>query len=1054
MSPTAAVAIDLVADILSDSGNFVAVHESKLHRWSICSRSDKCKLKRISSRKAREDAIADLQALDAGTHKSQLQTQKAATKQSSRNVAAPSVVYAAQTREGNYVAGTGRGNKRLSSKITAECESPTKAARSLLKQDCKDASRLQKSLAAMVEYASQLKHKCKLLTSKVASLSRLVAWSSLPNQNDKDTEHKLLREMIGKGYPPDSGRTLRRHRLAVMNSLEAVCGQDKLKQCQVASAIHQMFQQGETSKQKRVSQATDSLIKGIAATFAVIAERSTGDSGKGRHNKHDRIVRDVLTTALMMAIPDDITINSLKAALGDVVDWRALAAGKARAAKYKDGEGSAFEIDETAGNTAYPADWESFVHKCWLECTRESERKSDERLDRKEKRRYRIRWLEQKLGAVLSYMRACGASKFGEGFHLSIGKMLKLMPWYVKRPGRETCMCRYHMEFEHFCEALRRWKQLASKELTVEERGSCSTCPVNAQAMRQHLQCSKGGSFYQAKCSMRHRLRCSCHSKFSSLISDAERAARPQITYQKWSDVPYHCKDGRVLSTHDFMSATVPIAEFEEAFQKCISSFLPHHTRAQVADSEWDYMWSHVHEFPNSVAIITDFSNSYLHKHKYEHMQQFWCEVSTTLLGCVLRIPIDNLKDCFMPGEEKAKLKQLLEDEGLPPLVTITHVMISPNPHHDTSVVQHFWKEKLMPWVWENTQGLEGGNMFVRSDNCGGQFKSARHFRFISEFSSTAFSRGMRLLWSHSEPCHGKDLSDPECGRCKFALEMAEMRHTREKPTEMKTSWEAFQFLQGNCQHTDRDIYEKKGVGIYRRVFHYVSQKEVRPLAKLAEVDTVHGSDSWHMFYDTGHQRHILVREVACFSCDNCKQMKWRQCLRVDMCGHVLTKDVVLTKQARSAPPLTASRVTQDALSLAARVEAGMVLGVECASEQEPYIIVKAASSVYEWQGEEQHTWMGWVRPGDRVVSVSKFEKYGGSDQLWSLTDKQFPIFEEDLRSIVTECVPVVVRQSKRVQAANSQRIEVSRGEISSLEERVMMNLNPASKGRERPRRN
>ena len=216
---------------------------------------------------------------------------------------------------------------------------------------------------------------------------------------------------------------------------------------------------------------------------------------------------------------------------------------------------------------------------------------------------------------------------------------------------------------------------------------------------------------------------------------------------------------------------------------------------AQVADAEQDYLWDHVHEFPKSIAIITDFSNSYGHKHKYEHMQQFWCEVSTSLLGCVMRIPIDNLKDSFMSAEEKTKLKAMLHEQDLPPLITITHVMVSPNPHHDTSVVQHFWRHKLMPWIWENTVGLEGGNMFVRSDNCSGQFKSARHFRFISEFSNSDCSRGMKMLWSHSEPCHGKDLSDPECGRCKFSLEMEEMRHSTDTPTEMKTSREAFLFF-------------------------------------------------------------------------------------------------------------------------------------------------------------------------------------------------------------------------------------------------------------------
>ena len=111
-----------------------------------------------------------------------------------------------------------------------------------------------------------------------------------------------------------------------------------------------------------------------------------------------------------------------------------------------------------------------------------------------------------------------------------------------------------------------------------------------------------------------------------------------------------------------------------------------------------------------------------------------------------------------MPADEKLRLKALLKAQGLPPLVTITHVLVTPNQHHDTSTVQHFWKQKLYPWIWENTKGLEGGQMFVRSDNCGGQFKSARHFRFISEHSSMPHSKGMRLLWSHFESCHGKDL--------------------------------------------------------------------------------------------------------------------------------------------------------------------------------------------------------------------------------------------------------------------------------------------------------
>ena len=311
----------------------------------------------------------------------------------------------------------------------------------------------------------------------------------------------------------------------------------------------------------------------------------------------------------------------------------------------------------------------------------------------------------------------------------------------------------------------------------------------------------------------------------------------------------------------------------------------------------------------------------------------------------------------------------------------------------------------------------------------------------------------MKMLWSHSEACHGKDLSDPECGRCKFALEMAEMRHTAANPTEMKTSKEAYDFLCDSCQWTHRDIFEKKGVGIYRRQFYWAGPKEMWPLAKLAEVRTISGSDSWHMFYDTGHTRHILVRELACFSCNECKQMKWRSCKKIKMHGPTMSKEVIMESANRVNAPLTASRITKDAKEAAAKVEKGMLLGVECASEQEPYIIVKACSKLYTWQTADEYTWMGWMRAGDRVIDCIKYERYGCGDKFWCETKKTFPIFEEDLRSIITGWKEVEVRKSSRNSGAPKlMRIEVGSAEIEVLEERVMAALNTEPKSRTRQR--
>ena len=49
---------------------------------------------------------------------------------------------------------------------------------------------------------------------------------------------------------------------------------------------------------------------------------------------------------------------------------------------------------------------------------------------------------------------------------------------------------------------------------------------------------------------------------------------------------------------------------------------------------------------------------------------------------------------------------------------------------------------------------------------------------------------------------------------------------------------------------------------------------------------------------------------------------------------------------------------------------------------------------MYQWVGEDEYTWMGWMRAGDWVIDTIKYEKYGNSDTFWLLTEKRFPIFQ------------------------------------------------------------
>jgi hypothetical protein len=125
---------------------------------------------------------------------------------------------------------------------------------------------------------------------------------------------------------------------------------------------------------------------------------------------------------------------------------------------------------------------------------------------------------------------------------------------------------------------------------------------------------------------------------------------------------------------------------------------------------------------------------------------------------------------------------------------------------------------------------------------------------------------------------------------------------------------------------------------------------------------------------------------------------------------------------------------------MAKAVVNGAILGVECASEQEPYILVKAVGERYQYQGADKYTWMGWLRAGDWLVDTVKFEKYGNTDSFW--------------RSIITGYELIWVRQSGRNTGTPPPiRIEVASTEISELQERVLFDLNSSAKARDRPRR-
>ena len=80
--------------------------------------------------------------------------------------------------------------------------------------------------------------------------------------------------------------------------------------------------------------------------------------------------------------------------------------------------------------------------------TRESERMDGQMRnthDKGDERWYKVRYREERYTDLLAEMLRRGTAKHGEEFHLGRKKMRELMPFYVKKAGKETCVCIHHL---------------------------------------------------------------------------------------------------------------------------------------------------------------------------------------------------------------------------------------------------------------------------------------------------------------------------------------------------------------------------------------------------------------------------------------------------------------------------------------------------------------------------------------------------------------------------------------------------------------------------------
>ena len=134
----------------------------------------------------------------------------------------------------------------------------------------------------------------------------------------------------------------------------------------------------------------------------------------------------------------------------------------------------------------------------------------------------------------------------------------------------------------------------------------------------------------------------------------------------------------------------------------------------------------------------------------------------------------------------------------------------------------------------------------------------------------------------------------------KAGLESREMKHSLDDPTQMDTSEAAFDFMESSMQ-PKRTLYDKKGVGVYKRVFFFTGAKAVKH--NMAEVKGVAGSSTFHEFIDISRDGFLKCRVMSCHRCIECHDFHPEKCMNLHRTGPQLLRAVEFKSGSRVEVP-------------------------------------------------------------------------------------------------------------------------------------------------------
>jgi hypothetical protein len=302
----------------------------------------------------------------------------------------------------------------------------------------------------------------------------------------------------------------------------------------------------------------------------------------------------------------------------------------------------------------WPVEWTNHILSMWEDerCTRKGEGMSDYVHDPKFRKGrgepHVVHYIESKMPEIQEIMQSTGEERFGPDYQYldgvsrpkgfpkrpvpgrekhggGIGKKMKLlMPYFVKRKGRNLCLCWRHLEWEYLCEGLYLWRK-ANKQ---SHRGappaigpSCKCKNIrDPHAMRKSLMCPRrdrraddhislpvlGVDFDKRECIDRTCQHCPGVDRME--ICAEELAIPREISYMKRIQIEYVRNDGSKKKKYDFVKQSDNITDYLAHMKARLADLAPHHADMVWQRRDWVHIQNH---FPQgSFIYVSDFSEN------------------------------------------------------------------------------------------------------------------------------------------------------------------------------------------------------------------------------------------------------------------------------------------------------------------------------------------------------------------------------------------------------------------------------------------------------------